>query len=56
MIENGYWPCSVENVTSIVHLDVFEFWNSLQKLQPNSSESCFIHVLEGISDSNGRFR
>ena len=54
VVENSFWPCSVENITSIIHVEVFEFWDTLQKLQPNSAESCFLRVLEDLSGDCGR--
>eukprot|EP00794_Sanderia_malayensis_P012452 gene12452-13739_t len=44
----------VENISTIIEVEVLEFWNAFQKLQPNSAESCFLRVLEDLSGNFDR--
>ena len=53
VLENKYWPGSTESISTIFSQEVFTFWNLLQKLQPTTSESAFLSVLEELSESRG---
>eukprot|EP00794_Sanderia_malayensis_P002607 gene2607-3020_t len=53
VIENGFWPCSVENISTIIEVEVLEFWNAFQKLQ-QILQIMFLRVLEDLSENFDR--
>ena len=54
VIENGYWPGSLEMISTIFSVELLEFWSCLQKAQPSTAESAFIRVLEESSEYYNR--
>ena len=54
VIENGYWPGSLEMISTIFSVELLEFWSRLQKAQPSTAESAFIKVLEESSEYYNR--
>ena len=54
VIENGYWPGSLEMISTIFSVALLEFWSRLQKAQPSTAESAFIRVLEESSEYYNR--
>ena len=50
VLENKYWPGSTDCISTIFSQELFTFWNLLQKLQPTTSESAFLNVLEELTE------
>lgn len=54
-INAGFWPGTVaRNCQYLFSMEMFEFFNLLQKFLPGTSGTGFIHTLEQLSLQHGR--
>lgn len=56
VIQNGYWPSSLVNISCIYDVELLHFWGLLQKIQPRCSEASFLKTLSQISEKNARVK
>ena len=54
VLENGYWPASPNNLTTLFAQNLFFTWDIFQKRMPGCSETSFVKSLEDISIAKGR--
>ena len=55
LIYAGFWPGSIaRDCRYLFSIDLFKFFDALQKFLPGTSIAGFIHTLEQLSCYNGR--
>ena len=54
VLENGYWPASPNNLTTLFAQNLFLTWDIFQKRMPGCSETSFVKSLEDVSLAKGK--
>ena len=54
IIQSGFWPGSIKDMTYVFDKELFLFWDILQKQLPGVSEGAFLKSLELFSKRKGR--
>ena len=54
IIQLGFWPGSVSDMTYVFHEDLLNYWDILQKYVPGVSQNSFVKSLEAFSTQKGR--
>ncbi|XP_028410581.1 uncharacterized protein LOC114533276 isoform X3 [Dendronephthya gigantea] len=54
LIQLGFWPGTIRDMTYVFHQDLFHFWDNLQKIVPGISQNSFVKSLEMFSIQKGR--
>jgi len=54
VVQSGFWPGSIKDMTYVFDQDLFLHWNILQKQTPGVSERAFLKSLEMFTKQKGR--
>lgn len=53
IVQSGFWPGSIKDMTYVFDKELFLFWDILQKQLPGVSEGAFLKSLELFSKRKG---
>lgn len=54
VVQLGFWPGTISDMTYVFHQDLFCYWDILQKHVPGISQNSFVKSLEVFSMQKGR--